>query len=401
MSMSWPTLFLASIGIGLLVGPLLFLAGPLMVPAGLLVTIMGFWIFDCMVQLRWMHQRELAMALGVAMRRQAPILPVLEGNPLAETVPWWKALLGWFFPYPFYAPIYAWRHGARAVLVRAIDRARAGDPEAIMEPGLLHADDLLDIQMDTLVSGLNPGRTRGGRLRAELANASTQAIYPVLIMFLTLTIAMFWLLFIAPKMKRIISDLGMEYPWLTAKVEAVVSNAAPAMVAAILVVGALAMLCWFVPRLAWSIPGFSGLIAPWGRGRLLESLGLLVRSGRDLPSALELLDKPAIHGCEARRRLKLMRLKIDEGATANSAMRQAGWIDAPQEAWLGLATRSGRFSEALVELGGSLQSLSLRRLKWRSTLASTFGVLLVGLLVGLVVVAFFIPLVEMIEWLGG
>jgi type II secretory pathway component PulF len=82
-------------------------------------------------------------------------------------------------------------------------------------------------------------------------------------------------------------------------------------------------------------------------------------------------------------------------------MRQAGWIDAPQEAWLGLATRSGRFSEALVELGGSLQSLSLRRLKWRSTLASTFGVLLVGLLVGLVVVAFFIPLVEMIEWLGG
>jgi hypothetical protein len=34
-------------------------------------------------------------------------------------------------------------------------------------------------------------------------------------------------------------------------------------------------------------------------------------------------------------------------------------------------------------------------------LASTFGVLLVGLLVGLVVVAFFIPLVEMIEWLGG
>jgi type II secretory pathway component PulF len=173
------------------------------------------------------------------------------------------------------------------------------------------------------------------------------------------------------------------------------------MVAAILVVGALAMLCWFVPRLAWSIPGFSGLIAPWGRGRLLESLGLLVRSGRDLPSALELLDKPAIHGCEARRRLKLMRLKIDEGATANSAMRQAGWIDAPQEAWLGLATRSGRFSEALVELGGTLQSLSLRRLKWRSTLASTFGVLLVGLLVGLVVVAFFIPLVEMIEWLGG
>jgi type II secretory pathway component PulF len=82
-------------------------------------------------------------------------------------------------------------------------------------------------------------------------------------------------------------------------------------------------------------------------------------------------------------------------------MRRSGLINSAQEAWLGLATRSGRFGDALVELGGSLQALSLRRLRWRSTLAGTIGILLVGILVGFVVVAIFIPLVDLMEWLGG
>lgn len=145
----------------------------------------------------------------------------------------------------------------------------------------------------------------------------------------------------------------------------------------------------------------AGLVAPWGRGRLLESLGQLVRSGRPLPEAVELLDKPPLHGREVRRRLGVFRRAIEEGAPANEAMRQSGLINLAQEAWLGLATRSGRFGDALVELGGSLQALSLRRLRWRSTLAGTIGILLVGILVGLVVVGIFIPLVDLMEWLGG
>ncbi len=398
--MSFGRLLLALLVIGFLAGTLLAVLGPFSLPAFFLIPIGGAWVLDSMVQLRWMHQRELAMALGVAMRRKVPLLPVLEGNPLAAPAPFWKRFLAWFFPYPFYAPIYAWKYGARAVLQRAIARARAGDPEAILEPGLLHSDDLLDMEMDRLVPGLEPGRTRGGRLRGELASASSQALYPLLIILFTLNVAVFWLKFIAPKMAKIMQEFGMPFPWLTGKVQGVIAWGAEEIIALVLIALLFGVLCWFKPSLAWKTPGLAGLVAPWGRGRLLESLGLLVRSGRPLPEAAGLLDKPALHGMEARRRLVAFRLRIEEGAPANEAMRRSGLISGSQEAWLGLASKSGRFSEALVELGGSLQALSLRRLRWRSTVIGTLGILLVGLLVGLVVVAFFLPLVDMLDWLG-
>ena len=399
--MSFGRLFLALLGIGLLVFPLVAFLGPFALPGFFLIPIAGVWIFDSMIQLRWMHQRELAMALGVAMRRKVPLLPVLEGNPLAARPPWWKRFLSWFFPYPFYAPLYAWKFGARAVLLRAIERAKAGDPEAIQEPGLLHSDDLLDMEMDRLVPGLDPGRTRGGRLRSELARSSSQAVYPILIILFTFYIATFWLQYIAPKMIRISMEFGIPLPWLTEMLQEWIPWVAPILFRLIGLAILACGLCWYFPALAWRIPGVAGLVAPWGRGRLLESLGQLVRSGRPLPEALELLDKPPLHGREARRRLGAFRLGIEEGTPANEAMRRSGLINSAQEAWLGLATRSGRFGDALVELGGSLQALSLRRLRWRSTLAGTIGILMVGILVGFVVVAIFIPLVDLMEWLGG
>ena len=367
----------------------------------LLLMIIGAWLFDAMMQLRWMHQRELAMALGVAMRRDSPIVPVLEGNSLVEEPGFFGKALDLVFPYPFYGPFFGWKHGFRAVLLRAIARARAGDPRALNEPGLLHRDDLLDIELDRKVPGLKPGRKRGGSLRGELANAVSLAVYPLLIALLTLVIASYWLIFISPKMHKIMEDMGAPYPGLTRQVEVMVGYGFPAVALALVGMMAVTLACWLVPRLGWVMPGWAGVISPWGRGRLLESLGLLVRTGRDLPSALEILDQPGLHGHEAGRRLLLMLRKIEEGATAQGALREAGWIDGPQEAWLGLATRSGRFAEALVELGGSLQALAIRRLRWRTTLCSTLGILAVGTLVGMVVVAFFIPLVELIQWMGG
>ncbi len=399
MRMSFGRLLLALIVIGFTAGAFYALLGPFALPGIFLIPIIGAWVFDSMVQLRWMHQRELAMALGVALRRKVPFLPVLEGNPLAAPAPWWKRVLAWFFPYPFYAPIYAWKYGSHSVLLRAIARAKAGDPEALLEPGLLHSDDLLDMEMDRLVPGLEPGRTRGGRLRAELARASSQALYPVLIILFTLNVAIFWLKFIAPKMQKIIQEFSMPYPWLTGKVQGVLASGAEEFVGLVLVCIFFVALCWFKPSLAWKTPGLAGLVAPWARGRLLESLGLLVRSGRPLPEAAGLLDKVPLHGVEARRRLIAFRIRIEDGTPAGEALRRSGLINGAQEAWLGLAIKSGRFADALVELGGSLQALSLRRLAWRSTLASTFGILVVGVIVGIVVTAFFIPLVDILDWL--
>jgi len=397
--MSFGRLMLALLVIGFLAGTVLVVLGPFSLPAFFLIPILGAWVLDSMIQLRWMHQRELAMALGVAMRRQVPLLPVLEGNPMAVPAPLWKRFAAWFFPYPFYAPIYAWKYGARAVLQRAIARAKAGDPEAILESGLLHSDDLLDMEMDRLVPGLEPGRIRGGRLRTELARTCSQALYPLLIVLFTLHVALFWLKFIAPKMQKIIQEFSMPYPWLTGKVQGAVSWGAEEIIGLVLFVMLIVVLCWFKPSLAWKTPGLAGLVAPWGRGRLLESLGQLVRSGRPLPEAVGLLDKAPLHGVEARRRLVAFQLHILAGTSANAALRRSGLINGAQEAWLGLATKSGRFADALVELGGSLQALSLRRLRWRSTLVGTLGILLVGILVGLVVVAFFMPLVDILDWL--
>jgi len=122
--MSFGRLMLALLVIGFMAGTALAVLGPFSLPGLFLIPILGAWVLDSMIQLRWMHQRELAMALGVAMRRQVPLLPVLEGNPMAGQAPLWKRFAAWFFPYPFYAPIYAWKYGARAVLQRAITRGQ-------------------------------------------------------------------------------------------------------------------------------------------------------------------------------------------------------------------------------------------------------------------------------------
>jgi type II secretory pathway component PulF len=213
----------------------------------------------------------------------------------------------------------------------------------------------------------------------------------------------FFFYFIMPKFEVIFLDFGVPLPGFT-KLAIEVSHWVLIPGVFLLLIPLQLFLWVYVPFryfgwIQWEIPFAGVLFHRRDAAAVLRSLSIGVAAGRPLPATLDLLGRfyprPRI-----RHRLIAANRRIEAGMPWHEALRRSGLIRRGEAAVFESAQRAGNLAWALGLMAESNERRLGYRLQVLSQAVFPFLILMMGMIVGAICLAFFLPLLSLIERLA-
>lgn len=228
--------------------------------------------------------------------------------------------------------------------------------------------------------------------------------YLCLLLAVMQAIVGFVLYFIMPKFEAIFKDFGIDLPWMTVAVVRWSQWLTGGYLFPILTVLEWLLLLYlpfaFAGYAELKVPFFDRLFLRRHSVMILRGLAMVVEAGRPIGSGLKTL-ADSYPATWVRERLAGVYLAAEEGHDWIDALQRFGLINRTDLALLESARRAGNLPWALRELADS----SARRLQYRlqviGQVGLTLALLALGVFVGFIAVAYFYPLVQLIERLTG
>ena len=339
---------------------------------------------------RHADQAAVLWTLAIALDKQLPLVQELEA--VADTL--------------------SKRHAAKTR--RLAKGLESGDSlcEALRgAPGVIPRAAILAAQVGE-ETGVLPAALRDAAIRHAKSGpgtgtgfASVSLAYPFALLLFTLLIFNGLLYFVIPKFKKIFHDFGFELPAFTRGVLQVADVFNDYPILYLLILGLpLAVTVWAVNAYGrdWGEQDIP-LVGRWFRRLdvpgVLRNLAATVAADCPLEDALSVLSRE--HRRQAlRKALSQSYEKIRQGDDCWYTLRDAGLLTAHEVAVLRSAQRVGNLPWALRRLAETIE----RRLshRWLTVLevAQPVGVLGLGLIVGVIEIAFFAPLISLIQALS-
>ncbi len=259
-------------------------------------------------------------------------------------------------------------------------------------------------------TGTLPQALRGAAVRctSQMQQAATGPsvawffIYYWAITTVTMSILTFLMYFIVPKFKKIFWDFGTELPDSTNTLIAAADFAASnfILIAPILLLPTVVLIVagvgyargWENTNPRWFSQRFPRFDAP----SILRSLAMIVRAEQSVLDGLNSLAQQH-HRTAIRERLETVADAVAAGDDCWRALHQQRFIDEYEYAVLESAQQVGNLSWALNELADSIERRWRFRLSFWFEILRPIVVVIIGLAVAFVFIAFFMPLVKLIE----
>lgn len=227
-------------------------------------------------------------------------------------------------------------------------------------------------------------------------------VYLATVVTVALLVFAFIMYYIVPKMKKIFEDFGVELPGTT---RVLIGTSDYVLEYALIVFPLLSIVVLVAIGVAvGQFLGWENLRHPWltrwfpraDTPSVLRCLSLPIASGRPLTEALERI--AVFHHREiVRNRVVQIARALERGENLWEQLRVHKFIRRNEAAVLQAAERVGNLPWALRELAERIDKrLTFRLLAW-CEFVQPIVVLLMGLAVGLICIAFFLPLVKLIN----
>ncbi|MFM8219979.1 MAG: type II secretion system F family protein [Planctomycetaceae bacterium] len=280
-------------------------------------------------------------------------------------------------------------------------------------PRALPPDALLLVLVGDHLGNVGAGLKRAEEgLVQQTANRLAQpggVLLRVLLWIPTLVVCLFIFISVLPRVTAVFQGYGVALPATTRGLltlaDWVVSHGV-----AFLLLTALGL--WLLGELVtWMVrwpAGLAGMGWPrwlrWGNRRrsppvLLRTVALAVDSGRPVAEALGWLAR-LLPGQRESRHLARVEGELLDGAPLWPTLRKAGLVSAVEEQWFDSAQRAGNLSHALSLAACESERRHAARAHWIAQLTETGLVLLTGALVLGVMLALWLPLVQLMELLS-
>jgi protein transport protein HofC len=327
------------------------------------------------------EQQAFLWALTVAAERMMPLVPVVEA--FAEERRGWRR---------FRARRLAELLRAGIPLPQALWRCRGlVPPEALATIEVGH-------QAGTLAATLRQAADSHESQESLWSQVTGKLVYLCVLTFFLFSVGLFMAVKIAPAFIKIYKDFDSELPaitqWTYSAMEiggTVAGWTAPLM---------LALLCYAIFRcMGWirfGLPGLNWLTRRLETARILDALSLVAQQQRPLVEGIATLAQ-SYPKYSIRRRLRRVAKDVSAGIDWGDSLVDRGLIQRADWAVLQSAQRVGNLPWAMREMADSHR----RRLAYRvqallQTLFPMF-VLLYGVIVGVFFVAYFLPLIALIQ----
>jgi type IV pilus assembly protein PilC len=261
--------------------------------------------------------------------------------------------------------------------------------------------------LEVILRRLADFREKAERLKRKVIGA---LIYPIAVMSIAIIILSFIMVFIIPKFEQIFKEMSVELPQMTVMLIDFSSFMASywwVMLLAV-IVAFVGLAAWrktpsgaaIVDRLSLKIPVLGMIQRKGAVARLTRTLGTLVTSGVGFLDALD-ITKEATGNTVVRNAISDVRESVKEGETINQPLRRYPAIfDDIVINMVKVGEETGELDKMLVKIADNYDEEVDSAVAAMMSLLEPFLIVFMGVAVGFIVIALFLPLIKLIENIG-
>ena len=258
---------------------------------------------------------------------------------------------------------------------------------------------MLDISLNR-ISGFLESQEN---LRKKIISA---LIYPIVVLVISLMVLSVMCFIVIPKFQKAFANLDIKMPWLTMKIFNFGVWLQLHWVIFMISLFALILLGYFLTKLAaikyqidfikLKIPIFGNIIYKASISRAFKTMALLLKSGVPVLKAIELAGNVA--GNEiVKKKFYLVRDAAGMGVTINAVMKEKRLFPAMVSYMVAVGEETGHTDEMLAKVAEWYETELEETVKRLSSILEPVLVVLVGFIVGVIVLAIFLPIISAIQ----
>lgn len=238
-------------------------------------------------------------------------------------------------------------------------------------------------------------------LKAKIKGAS---FYPVLLTIAVLVVLAFMLLYVVPSFTQIYADANAQLPLLTRILIGISTGLVswmplllPALIVAVAGVrlyAASAPGALLVDRFKLKVPFFGPLFLDYALSGFCRTFGTTLASGIPAVQAMQ-MSRGTLNNRVLEQAMVRAVQRVEEGVTISAAIEQTGYFPVIALRMIGVGEASGALAEMLADVAEYYEEEVERRLDRLTTLIEPVMMMGMGLLIGGIVVAMYIPIFQL------
>jgi len=242
------------------------------------------------------------------------------------------------------------------------------------------------------------------RVEAIKAKVRSATFYPALLAIAVTLVLGFLLLYVIPSFTQVYADADVQLPLLTRLVIALANGLVsglpfwvPALVAGFLLLRAYARTergAVLFDGLKLCLPFFGELLNEYALSTFCRTFATTLASGIPIVQAMK-MSRGTLNNLVLEKRLSAAVSRIREGAKISEALEQAGSFPVIALRMIGVGETSGSLVDMLTDVSEHYEAEVERRLDRLTTIVEPLMMMTMGLLIGGIVVAMYIPIFQL------
>ncbi len=262
--------------------------------------------------------------------------------------------------------------------------------------------------LDTILTGLSEFMEKSLALKRKIVGAM---IYPSAVITFALLIVVGLLIFVIPSFQKIFADMGTKLPamtqflvdssdWMQNGGWIVILGSPVAVIGGMKLIRASAAGRFFLDRAKLHVPVMGTIVTKTSVARFSRTLGALLAAGVPILDAITITSDTSGNEVYARA-LKKVRDSIREGESFADPLRQARIVDPMVVNMIDVGEETGELDKMLIKVADTYDSEVETLVSGMVSLLEPIMVITLGLIVGFIVIALFMPMVSLLTEMQG
>ncbi len=257
--------------------------------------------------------------------------------------------------------------------------------------------------LDVILNRLAGFMEKSQRLKKKIQGAM---IYPIAVTLVAGLILIFIMTFVVPSFEQMFKDMGRRLPAMTQALLSVSQTIRDFWYLLVFVPLGLFGIWTAIARtqkgriaidkFKLTVPGFGMIVKKAAISRFTRTLGTLISSGVPILEALRIV-KDAIGNVVLQNAIEQVHGSIREGDTIAEPLRNSGVFDELVVNMIDVGEETGELDKMLVKIADNYESDVDVAVEGLSSLIEPLLIVSMGIAVGFIVVALFLPLIEIIK----
>lgn len=242
------------------------------------------------------------------------------------------------------------------------------------------------------------------RVEAIRAKVRSASFYPMLLCIAVVSVLLFLMLYVVPSFTQIYADANVELPFITRLLIAAATGMTRGLplLLPFLAVAAVGLRAWLrsqpgkltLDRLKLRLPFFGALLGDYALTSFCRTLATTLSSGIPVVQAMQ-MSRGTLNNLILESQLGRAIGHVEEGTAISAALEQTGFFPLMALRMIGVGESTGALAEMLSDVSDYYEAEVERRLDRLTTVIEPLMMLGMGLLIGGIVVAMYIPIFQL------